>query len=68
MSARQSVHCFPLMASPIELAELYRTSYQRPPGSIVMSQKWYKTTNIWPYCVQAHGAHDVLEWLQPSGR
>ena len=41
---------------------------QRPPRSTVTSQERYKTTNIWPHRVQAHGAEDELEWLQPSGR
>ena len=54
MSARQSVHGMPVIAGSIELARRYRTSYQRPPGSVVSSQEMYPSAKILAFAVQAH--------------
>ena len=43
----------------------HRTSYQRPPGSIVTSQDWYKTTNILAF--REHADRDgVMRWSDGS--
>ena len=61
LTAQEFVRCVPVIAGSIELAWRYRTSYQRPPDSIVTSQERYKTTSILAFAVQAHTEPKEME-------
>ena len=68
VSARQSVHGMPLVVRALGGVEPEGTHLERRKKLETSSQERYTSADIWPFCVQAQAAEDVLEWLQPSGR
>ena len=68
VSSRQSVHGMPLVVRALGGVEPEGTHLERRKKLETSSQERYTSADIWPFCVQAQAAEDVLEWLQPSGR
>ena len=56
------------LRSPTQLAMARGTTKPDSTKHVVVSVQVRKSGDIWPFCVQAQAAEDVLEWLQPSGR
>ena len=56
------------LRSPTQLAMARGTTKPDSKKHVVVSVQVRKSGDIWPFCVQAQAAEDVLEWLQPSGR
>ena len=56
------------LRSPTQLAMARGTTKPDSKKHVVVSVQVRKSGDIWPFCVQAQVAEDVLEWLQPSGR
>ena len=72
LPTRRSVHVVKALRSWIELAMpmAHPTTCTKPDSKkhVVVSVQVRKSGDIWPFCVQAQAAEDVLEWLQPSVR
>jgi len=58
MPTRQSIHCVPLMPSPIELGELYRTSYQTLQTANALKNSMYPSPTF-----SAGACSPMMDWM-----
>ena len=68
MPTRRPSNADKTLRSPTQLAMARGTTKPDSKKHVVVSVQVRKSGDIWPFCVQAQAAEDVLEWLQPSGR
>ena len=57
-SARQSVHCVPVIVRALGPIEAEGTHKERRQKAILMKRYWYTTVNILPFSMPAHAERE----------